>query len=120
MKFFPLDIPITSALRIAQALGILGFGICVLCVGIAVLLAVGRSSPERRRHGKYVLGWMVAGWISAGLLGVYFLDGIRYYPFEADFGAAGFGLLVGWAVGMIHGSVVGWLWPLQKGYGMRS
>ena len=108
---FQMHGPITAALRFKQACGIVGFGVGILCVGLALLYAIGRSSPQRRRHGKYVVAWMVFGWIVAGLVGVSYLDGIRYCPFEADFGAAGFGMLIGWTLGMIHGGFVLWLWP---------
>lgn len=103
--------PITAALRWKQACGVVGFGVLVLGIGLVLLDAIGKSSPRRRRHGKYVLAWMFFGWIAAGLVGVWCLDGIRYYPNEADYGAAGFGMLAGWAIGMLHGSVMELLWP---------
>jgi hypothetical protein len=112
--YLELHGPITAALRFTQAAGIVGGGLVALCFGLLLLYSIGRTSPQRRRHGKYVLAWMVIGWISAGLVGVWYLDGVRYYPFEADFGAAGFGLLAGWLVGMIHGGLVLWLWPARN------
>ena len=39
------------------------------------------------------------------------IDNQRYYPNEADAGMAGFGLLIGWVVGMIHGGVALAAWP---------
>ena len=106
--------PITDALRFQQACGIVELGVVILCIGLALLYAIGRSSPQRRRHGKYVVAWMVIGWIAAGLVGVSYLDGVRYYPNEADIGAAGFGMLAGWLVGMIHGGLVLWLRPVRN------
>lgn len=112
--------PITFAVRFAQAAIIVGFGLTVLCIGFGCLQAIGRTSLQRRRHGRYVLGWMVFGSIAAGLVGVMYLDGIRYYPFEADVGAAGFGLLAGWLVGMIHGGLVLWLFPARMADGSEQ
>ncbi len=103
--------PITLADRFQQAAVLLTFAGMILGVGVLVLRAVGKSSPARRRHGLFVLGWMVAGWIVGGAVGVYLLDNVRYYPNEADTGIAGFGLLLGWAVGMAHGGVVLGVWP---------
>ncbi len=109
--YLQLHGPITAALRWNQACGVIGFGVLVLCIGLVLLYAIGKSSLKRRRHGTYVLAWMFFGWNAAGLVGVCYLDGIRYYPNEADFGAAGFGMLAGWVIGMLHGSVMEWLWP---------
>ena len=98
--------PITLADRLVQAGVILTVAGLVLGVGVVVFRVIGKSSPTRRRHGRFVLGWMVAGWVVGGAVGVYLLDNVRYYPNEADTGIAGFGLLLGWAVGMVHGGIV--------------
>jgi len=86
----------------------------VWSVGLALLRAIGKSSPARRRHGRFVLGWMLAGWLVGGAIGVWTLDNVRYLPNEADTGTAGFGLLLGWAVGMIHGGIVCAVWPASR------
>ena len=106
--------PITFAVRLYLAGRIVGAAVVFLLVGLALLYLIGRSSPTRRRHGTYVVVWMIAGWLAAGLASLPFLDGVRYWPGEADIGAAGFGMLAGWVVGMIHGSLVLWLWPERK------
>jgi hypothetical protein len=106
--------PITLAVRCGLAGRVIGFGFVWLLIGLALLYFIGRSSPPRRRHGAYVLAWMVAGWLIAGLASVPYLDGVKYYPGEADVGAAGFGMLAGWVVGMIHGALVIWLWPAKE------
>ena len=106
--------PITLEVRIGLAWRIVEIGVVWLLIGLVLLYFIGRSSPARRRHGMYVVAWMVAGWLIAGLAAVPYLDGVRYWPGEADLGAAGFGMLAGWAVGMIHGALVLWLWPTKK------
>ena len=106
--------PITFAVRLYLAGRIVGAAVVFLLVGLALLYLIGRSSPKRRRHGTYVVVWMIAGWLAAGLASLPFLDGVRYWPGEADIGAAGFGMLAGWVVGMIHGALVIWLWPTKK------
>ena len=67
----------------------------------------------RRLHGRFVLGWMIAGWAVGGCVGVILLDNKRYFLGETDVGLAGTGLLAGWIVGMIHGGVVVW-WRLRN------
>lgn len=106
--------PITSTVRLYLAGRIVGAGVVFLLVGLVLLYLIGRSSPTRRRHGVYVVVWMIAGWLAAGLASVPYLDGVRYWPGEADLGAAGFGMLAGWVIGMIHGGLVLWLWPERK------
>ena len=106
--------PITLEVRIDLAWRIVESGIMWLLIGLVLLYFIGRSSPSRRRHGAYVLAWMIAGWFLAGLAAVPYVDGVRYWPGEADLGAAGFGMLAGWVVGMIHGALVLWLWPTTK------
>ena len=53
--------------------------------------------------------WMVLGWIVGSCVGVYLVGFPGYYTGEADMGAAFLGLLCGWGVGMIHGTVALWL-----------
>jgi hypothetical protein len=77
----------------------------ILWIGLVLLRAIGKSSPARRRHGKFVLGWMLGGWLVGAAIGVCIIDNQSYYRNEADTGMAGFGLLIGWAVGMIHGGI---------------
>jgi hypothetical protein len=57
---------------------------------------------------------MIAGRFITGLAVVPYIDGVRYWLGEVDIGAAGFGMLAGWVVGMIHGARVLWLWPTKK------
>lgn len=98
--------PITLLDRLQQAGILLLFAGLVLWVGLLLLRAIGRSSPARYRHGKFVLAWMVGGWLVGAAIGVWIIDNDHYYPNEADAGMAGFGLLVGWVVGTIHGVIV--------------
>ena len=103
--------PITLADRFQQAAILLSLAGLVFGVGLVLLRAIGRSAPARRRHGRFVLGWMLAGWIVGGAYGVSIIDNHMHYPGEADAGMAGFGLLLGWVVGMAHGAVALAVWP---------
>jgi hypothetical protein len=97
--------PITLLDRLQQ-LGLLLFvALLIFVVGVAILKAIGQSSPTKLRHGKYVLGWMLAGWLAGSAFGVCLIDNQEYHPTEADLGMAAFGLLLGWATGMIHGGI---------------
>lgn len=111
MMYENLHGPITTTVRIYLASRILVLAFLFLLVGLVFLYLIGRSSKSRRRHGGFVLGWMIAGWQAAGLVSMPYIDGDRYWPGEADLGAAGFGMLAGWFIGMIHGALVLWIWP---------
>jgi hypothetical protein len=78
----------------------------ILWIGFSLLRAIGKSSPARRRRGKFVLAWLVGGWLVGSAIGVCVIDNQNYYRNEADTGIAGFGLLIGWVVGMIHGGIM--------------
>jgi hypothetical protein len=93
-------------IRVQQSGLILLVAGLVLWVGLLLLRAIGKRSPVRRQHGRFVLGWMLAGWLVGGAIGVSILDNVIYLPGEADAGLAGFGMLTGWIVGMIHGGLV--------------
>ena len=94
------------AQRVWSAATILLFAALILGVGLILSRAIGKSSPARRRHGQFVLGWMLAGWQIGGAYGVSILDGASYQLGEADVGVAGFGMLFGWAFGTVHGAIM--------------
>ena len=106
--------PITLMDRLQSGMSILLLSGVVLGIGLMLLRAIGRSSPARRRHGRFVLGWMLAGWLIGGAVGVWMIAYRGGYPGEADAGMAGFGLLIGWVVGMVHGGVVLVVWPDER------
>jgi hypothetical protein len=92
--------------RLEPAMAILFFAGLILWIGLVLLRAIGKSSAARLRHGRFVLGWMLAGWLAGGAYGLYIRIEDRYL-------AAGpaFGLLFGWAIGMIQGGIVLVIWP---------
>ncbi len=98
--------PITFPERLEAGAILLVVAALIFGVGWVLLNAIGKKSPARRRHGKFVLAWVLAGWLVGAAVGVSLLDGSRYVRGEADAGLAGFGLLVGWAVGTVHGGLV--------------
>jgi hypothetical protein len=106
--------PITLLVRLQQACGLLLVAGLIFLIGLVLLRAIGKSSPSRLRHGKFVLSWMLGGWLVGSAVGVSILDNQSYFPNEADAGIAGFGLLVGWGLGMLHGGNALALSPTQK------
>lgn len=105
--------PLTLIDRLQQAGILLLMAGVILWIGLALLRPIGRSSPARRRHGKYVLGWMLAGWLGGAGYGVCIIDNQSFYANMADVSMAAFGMLLGWVVGMIHGGIVLALSPHQ-------
>jgi hypothetical protein len=64
---------------------------------------IGKDSAGRRLHGKYVMVWTVAGFVSGGV--------IVPYVWNAELGQGAIGgcwllMLAGWLIGMIHGAIV--------------
>lgn len=92
--------------RLQPASAFLFFTGLILWIGLGLLRAIGKSSPARLRHGRFVLGWMLAGWVLGGAYGLYIRIEDRYFV-----AAPAFGLLCGWVVGMIHGGIVLAIWP---------
>jgi hypothetical protein len=96
--------PITPQVRFAAAFGLVFWLAIIIVVGVLLLRWIGRNSPSRKQHGRYVLGWMVLGWVAGGCAGLWIIESVADYSL-VDFGYAGFGLLAGWVVGMVHGGV---------------
>ena len=104
--------PMTFMERLQFAGGqLLGAGIMFL-IGWELLYVIGRKSPARRRHGKYVLGWMFAGWLVGGaymVCNTQYATGVN----KAEFLASILGMLCCWPIGMIHGWVALMLNPVK-------
>jgi hypothetical protein len=101
-----LNPTVTLAERAQSLLGCISAAGLILLIGLGLLKVIGKSSITRRRHGKFVLSWVIAGWLLGGMIGVSIADNAGYCLGEVDVGMAGFGLLIGWAVGMVHGAIV--------------
>ena len=96
---------ITILQRAASFVVLFVVGLLIVVVGRFILNQIGRSSPARFQHGQFVLRWMIAGFAIGAAFGVYLIDNVQYWQMEADGGMAGFGLLIGWVIGMIHGTI---------------
>jgi hypothetical protein len=94
--------PITLSDRLVSAGLLLGGFAILLWLGLVLIKAVGNKSSFRRRQGRLVLNWILAGWLIGGAIGVWILDNDRYFQGEADVGLAGFGLLFGLVFGILH------------------
>lgn len=97
--------PVTLDDRIDFVLGCVVLAVVITLAGLLLLRVIGGSSENHRIRGPRVLFWTVIGLLAGGVYGACLIDNVRYYQREADGGMAGFGFLIGWAVGMIHGSV---------------
>ena len=76
-------------------------------IGRALQKVIARGSEARRIHGRYVLRWAVACFLLGGCIGLTMLrPDNRVYFHEFGGGLAGFGLLLGLAVGSVHGGLV--------------
>ena len=69
-------------------------------IGRALAGKIGIASERRRVHGLFVLWWSLSGFVLGGVSAPLISDPIAYG------GMAGFGLLVGWLIGTIHGGLV--------------
>ena len=99
---------VTISERLVSAGSLLLILIIIVASGLGLLSRIGRSSPARLVHGRYVLRWAVAGWVVGSCAGVGLLNNQQYRPAEADIGLAGLGLLAGCLMGSVHGGVVVW------------
>ena len=105
--------PMTFMERLQFAGGqLLGAGI-MFWIGWELLYVIGRKSPARRRHGKYVLGWMFAGFLAGASFMVYNTQhaiGVT----KGEYLASILGMLCCWPIGMIHGWVALMLNPVKS------
>jgi membrane protease YdiL (CAAX protease family) len=99
------DADVTRFERLQSGGILLLFAAIVAVAGWGLLRVIGRSSPARRLHGKFVLGGMVAGVLVGGFVSTFVIDNERFYPGETDAGLAGAGLLIGWLVGTVVGAL---------------
>src|SRR5207244_10372711 len=97
-----MRLPVISTEWLTAAVTFLVFAGVILLAGRGLLQAIGRSSPARRRHGRFVLGWMLAGWLVGAAVRLCLSEDGVYRPDKADASLAILGLLVGWVVGMAH------------------
>jgi hypothetical protein len=75
----------------------------VFVVGSILRRHIGRKSPSRRLHGKFVFWWALGGYFVGGLL--FWNTDEEVETFEAT-GTALFGMLAGWLIGTLHGAIV--------------
>lgn len=87
-----------------QAIGLLGVTALIFGVGWLLYRAIGRGSPGRRLHGRFVLTGAVLGYLGAGILGLIRHANGRLHPHEIR-AYAPLGLVVGLMVGQIAGGL---------------
>jgi hypothetical protein len=63
--------PMTFVERLQFAGGQLLGAVIMFWIGWELLYVIGRKSPTRRRHGKYVLGWMFASFLIVASITVF-------------------------------------------------
>jgi hypothetical protein len=79
------------------------FLVVVAITAYSLWKSIGKDSPRRRLHGKYVMVWAVAGFVSGGVIYPYIWHG--ELGGEGAMAGCMFLLLFGWLIGMVHGGL---------------
>jgi carbon starvation protein CstA len=97
--------PVTIGERLG-AIGIAAMMACMVC-GIACGLhsAISKNAPKKRIQGRPIAWWVTGLMFSGSSLGAWMADNQSYYLHEVVGGLGGFGLLIGLAIGNLHGFV---------------
>jgi len=94
---------------IAERLGAISIAAMMACMvfGIAYGLhsAISKNSPNKRIQGRPIAWWVTFFMFSGSCIGAWIADNQSYYLHEVVGGLGGFGLLIGLAIGNIHGFV---------------
>ena len=94
---------------IAERIGAISIAAMMACMvfGIAYGLhsAISKNSPNKRIQGRPIPWWVTSFMFSGSCLGAWIADNQSYYLHEVVGGLGGFGLLIGLAIGNIHGFV---------------
>ena len=94
---------------IAERLGAISIAAMMACMifGIAYGLhsAISKNSPNKRIQGRPIAWWVTFFMFSGSCIGAWIADNQSYYLYEVVGGLGGFGLLIGLAIGNIHGFV---------------
>jgi hypothetical protein len=105
--------PMTFLERLQFAGGQLLGSAVMFWIGWEVLRVIGRKSAERRRHGKYVLGWMFGGWLAGAIYMICTTSSAPGTGYSLEFAISMCGMLLGWPIGMFHGWLVLMVWPVK-------
>lgn len=86
------------------------FFLAILILVIAKLIhfGVSKDSERRRIQGEPACYWVAFGYFLGALYGAWTSTDPRYLT-ETTAGLGGFGILVGYGIGMIHGCINLWL-----------
>ena len=94
---------------IAEKIGAISIAAVLACMvfGIAYGLhsAISKNSSIKRIQGRPIAWWVTFLMFSGSCLGAWIADNQSYYLHEVVGGLGGFGLLIGLAIGNIHGFV---------------
>ena len=87
-----------------QAVGLLSITAIILGVGLLLHRAIGRGSPGRRLHGRFVLAGAVLGYVVGGVVGLHdFANG--GHPSNETGAWAALGLVAGLMLGQMIGGL---------------
>ncbi|MHB1561070.1 MAG: hypothetical protein ACYC61_26770 [Isosphaeraceae bacterium] len=87
-----------------HAFALLGVTAIILGVGLLLYRAIGRGSPGRRLHGRFVLAGAVLGYLVGGVVGLHDFANGRHPPNENGAWAA-LGLVAGLMLGQLIGGL---------------
>ena len=82
--------------------------ILILVVAKLIHFGVSRGSEERKIQGEPACYWVPLGYFLGAIWGALTSNDPRYLH-EAAAGLGGFGILIGYGIGMIHGGLLLWL-----------
>jgi hypothetical protein len=65
--------------------------------------AISKHDPVKRIQGEPIRYWVTACYLLGAGWGAVIANNVNYVMHEVVGGMGGFGILVGWAIGMVHG-----------------
>lgn len=96
---------ITLLDRLAAFGGAALMGCIIFVVARSLHLAISRDDERKRIQGTPIIHWVTVCYFVGAIWGCVIADNVSYYTHEVVGGMGGFGILVGWVIGMGHGFV---------------
>ena len=95
--------PLTIDDRMTAIGGAAMMSCIVFVVGFVIHKAISKRSDSKRIQGRPIVWWVTILYFSGACFGAWYADNKRYYLNEVVGGMGGFGLLIGLAIGNLHG-----------------
>ncbi len=98
-------VPLTLLDRLTAVGSAAVLSCCIFAIAFALLRSISKNSERKRIHGRPILWWVTGMTFIGSCYGAYIADNITYHLGEVVGGMGGFGILIGLAVGNVHGFV---------------